>query len=702
MSLISSRTVAWTLCGIVVGLDAASLLLAYADRSVHLLVYGYSSVGLIPLAIGGNLAFATIGALVASRLPRNPIGWLFLGIGLMHVATSDAQLYAVRGVIVAPHSLPAAEIAGRLGPGIGILAVGVAVTLVPLLFPDGKPPGRFWRAWAVAVVAVLLVQSLGLSLMAVPGPHLELNGSYAIENAGGLALFLVTYILVFALGIGCVVSLFARRRRADAIQRQQLKFFLFAGVIVLFGPVGSAVGNTAGKGSGLIYDLGGTVLLVTLAALPVGAGLAILRYRLYDIDVVISRTIVYGAMAALITGAYVGIVVGLGSLVGSTGRNNLFLSIVATAVVALAFQPLRARLQRVANRIVYGKHATPYEVLAQFSEGLGEASADWNAVLRMARLVGEATDATRAEVWSRVGNSLKPSAVWPEGLEPSNPVAVDAQLMPPLQAPVAVPVRHGGDLLGAITVTKRGGAELTPVESKLLHDLARQAGLVLHNVGLTVSLQQRLQELHASRQRLVAAQDQERRRLERNLHDGAQQNLVALKVKLGLLRATARKDLDKAEALMLELGEEADGALDNLRDLARGIYPPLLADQGLKAALEAQARKSSVPVVVDVDGLGRFAQEIEAAVYFCCLEGLQNVSKYAAASSVRISVSADDRSLTFCVEDDGAGFDPARVVRGAGLTNMADRLDALGGEMTLTSSPGRGTRVTGSLPVAGK
>jgi signal transduction histidine kinase len=253
--------------------------------------------------------------------------------------------------------------------------------------------------------------------------------------------------------------------------------------------------------------------------------------------------------------------------------------------------------------------------------------------------------------------------------------------------------------LGALSVGKRKGETLTPIEAALLEDLAHQAGLVLKNVGLTADLQRRLEELRASRQRLVAAQDQERRRLERNLHDGAQQNLVALKVKLGLVEMMTTKDPERARELISTLKADADEALETLRDLARGIYPPLLADQGLAVALQAQARKATLPVTVDSDGVGRYPQDLEAAVYFCVLEALQNVQKYAAASSVVVRLSEVNGNLRFEVEDDGRGFDRSLVVPGAGLTNMDDRLDALGGELTVTSEVGRYTRVSGSLPL---
>ena len=206
-------------------------------------------------------------------------------------------------------------------------------------------------------------------------------------------------------------------------------------------------------------------------------------------------------------------------------------------------------------------------------------------------------------------------------------------------------VRHQGEVLGALTVTKRRGEPITPIEIKLMDDLAHQAGLVLKNVGLTADLQARLVDLRASAQRLVAAQDDERRKLERNLHDGAQQHLVAIKVKLGLAEMLATRDPEKARAAVAELKHDADEALETLRDLARGIYPPLLADKGLPTALQAQARKATLPVTVEADGIGRYPQDIEAALYFCILEALQNIQKHARASSATVRLREEGDQL---------------------------------------------------------
>jgi signal transduction histidine kinase len=300
--------------------------------------------------------------------------------------------------------------------------------------------------------------------------------------------------------------------------------------------------------------------------------------------------------------------------------------------------------------------------------------------------------AARSTVWLHVGSDLRPAASWPTREERLQPLPVGAEGLPGFgPAEGAFEVRHQGELLGALTVAMPASEPLTPTGEKLLQDLGAQAGLILRNVRL-------IEELRASRQRIVAAQDQERRRLERDIHDGAQQQLVALAVRLSLAQSMATKQAPEVAELLAALKGETQETLENLRDLARGIYPPLLADKGLAAALESQARKASVPVTVEPNGVGRYPQEAEAAAYFCVLEALQNVAKYAGAEAATVRLRQENGELVFEVVDDGRGFDPATTPSGSGLQNMRDRLEALGGALEIASKPGEGTSVTGRIP----
>jgi signal transduction histidine kinase len=326
----------------------------------------------------------------------------------------------------------------------------------------------------------------------------------------------------------------------------------------------------------------------------------------------------------------------------------------------------------------------------------------------MARVLAEATEADRAEVWLRVGDELRRAAAWPrDGLEAADPPPESARPVPALAlesgeppvipgAAAEVPVRYQGELLGAIAVVKR--EDLTPTETRLVSDLANGAGVALKNERLTADLSRRLDELTVSRQRLVTAQDTERRRIERNLHDGAQQELIALKLKLGLAQGLAECDPKQTSDMLESLVTDVSNAVETLRELARGIYPAALADFGLAAALRAQAGRSPLQVEVHAGAVGRYPAEVEAAVYFCCLEALQNAVKHAQAARLVITIREADGQLCFDAVDDGQGIDVSRARGGSGIQNMADRMAVLAGTFDLRAEPGGGTRVSGRIP----
>jgi signal transduction histidine kinase len=664
----------------------------------------HSLDGVTPIEVVLPVSFALVGGLVASQRRENPIGWLFLFIAINQSLAGAAYQYALFAAITDPGSLPGPSWALWWFNWSEILVYPAgAAALMMLLLPNGHLPSRRWRPVAAASLTVTLLLAAMTALIpgSLSGPndnHPRLAnpmGLPALQGITEAGIQNIAFLVGLAILLVAAAAPLVRMRRAYGDEREQLRWIAYvvlitaaANVLVVAVYVVTPVLQS--------WELTVVNLVGFGVGLPVAAGVAIFKYRLYDIDLIIGRTLVYASLAAFITAVYVAIAVGVGSLVGTGGQPNLGLSVLATAIVAVGFQPVRTRLNRVANRLVYGRRASPYEVLSEFSERVAESYAAEDVLPRMARVLAEGTGAERAEVWLRSGDGMRPAATWPGGIDgdrpAGQPLSVLGQILPAIpDADRAVAVRHQGELLGALSVRKRAGESLTPIEEKLLEDLANQAGLLLRNVGL-------IDELRASRQRLVAAQDQERRRLERNLHDGAQQNLVALKVKLGLIRALARKDPDKTEELVGQLTADADEALRTLRDLARGIYPPLLADRGLAAALEAHAERATLPVAVEGDGVDRYPSEVEAAVYFCVLEGLQNVQKYAGASRATIRLSDGDGNLVFEVEDDGKGFDPATARRGSGLTNIADRLDALGGGLQIESAPGRGTRLRGTIP----
>ena len=652
------------------------------------------------LGLPAILAFSVVGALIARRRPENAVGWILCVVGLCFALAGFAGEYSTYALITEPGALPAGDVMAWLGAWIWPPAIILVFVFLLLLFPDGRLPSRRWKpvAWLGVVALVITVVPVAITAWPMRGPILLEIGDDA--PAGATDVFTLAFniqvagvLLMFVLGIASAASVIIRFRGATGDEREQLKWFAFAGAFLVATIIAS---------SPLFNEFGASVLpSIALLMVPVAVGIAMFKYRLYDIDLVINKTVVVAVLAAFVTAVYLAIVVGIGAAIGTSGEPNLLLSIAATAVIALAFQPLRERARRLADRIVYGKRATPYEVLSDFSERMAGAYSTDDVLPRMARILGEGTGATRTEVWLRVGDRLQLAASWPEGTEAETTTPLPEGELPGFpDADRSVAVRHQSELLGALTLTKPPSEPVTPAEEKLLFDLASQAGLMLRNVRLTAELQARLVDLRASRQRLVAAQDEERRKIERNIHDGAQQQLVALAVKLRLAENAAKGEgAGQTGAMLSGLQADTTDALENLRDLARGIYPPLLADKGLAAALEAQARKAPIPTLVGSDGIRRYPKEIEAAVYFCSLEALQNIGKYAHASNATIRLAEEDGDLIFEVTDDGIGFDPATTGHGSGLQGMIDRLDAIDGTLDVRSEPGRGATVTGRIPL---
>src|SRR5207302_1081050 len=377
------------------------------------------------------LLFSFVGAAIAARDRRNPIGWIFVVLGFAFLVLEAKTRYiGLAGLVHTPGAAFASWL-DWIWPPLS----GVAIFVVPLLFPTGRLRSPRWRIflWSAVLFAVIG----GTAGVLVPGNPLGLH----IDEPLRVKLDNLSVLPGVVALVGTLASLVVRFRRASALERQQLKWFLVASVPFILGFALHGVINP---------DVQSAIVTVGLIALPVSVGLAILKYRLYDIDVVINKSLVYGTLAAFITAVYVSIVVGIGSVFGNGGRPNLTLSIVATAIVAVAFQPVRERVQRLANRLVYGQRATPYEVLSQFSHRVAGTYSSEDVLPRMARVLGEGTGASRADVWIRLGNGIAPAASWPTGDGPApSRIAVTGQLLPPVPGiSRIVPVRHQGELLG--------------------------------------------------------------------------------------------------------------------------------------------------------------------------------------------------------------------------------------------------------------
>ena len=652
--------------------------------------------------------YAIVGGLVARRRPENPIGWLFCAVGFSLVLWMFGLGYAQIGLAGRPglSSFPGAAAAAWVGFLSSFVLLPVALPTFLLLFPAGRLRSGRWR---VALAAAILGGAL--MVLGVVGEIEKYNGSTPLVAPGWTAALPGIHV-AFAVGVALVggaafaglIALVLRFRSASQEDRQPLRLLV---VMIVAMAIATTLALVTVLGSGgAEWSWIAIVLAIlvdgfgVLIGIPVATGAAVLTYGLYDVGVVMKKTVVYVLLVIFFV-----LLLGMLSLllsplafVGSSGGNvpserELLIARIATAVAGVAlvlvftFRPVK----RLARRLVYGRRATRYEAMSEFAERLGDAYSTEDVLPRMAEIVRASTGADVARVWLHVGAEIRPVASSPSDAPTETAIGATPDELPPFDGLRTFPVRDRGELLGALTVAMPAAEPLSKDGEQLVTDLASQAGLVLRNVRL-------IEELQESRRRIVTTQDERARKLERDIHDGAQQQLVALSVKLGLAEQLASRDADKTAALLAELKADAADALENVRDLARGIYPPVLADHGLTAALEAQARKAPTPVRVDANGSGRYPSEIEAAIYFCCLEAMQNIAKYAEAKDATIRLERSNGDLTFEIEDDGRGFDPGSTT-GSGLTNMRDRIEAVGGTLHVSSVPGSGTTIRGRIPV---
>ncbi|OHV71757.1 histidine kinase [Pseudofrankia sp. BMG5.36] len=604
-----------------------------------------------------GVAFTTVGLYVVWQRAANREAWLFVATGVAQAAMFAARQYGLR-----TPALPAASWIGWLGVWpLPLVFVLTAVTLMS--FPTGRLPSPAWRA----VVGTLTVLGVALAAMSALWPveyeRVPLAAPHPLHIPGAAA---AAAIHPWAAAIGYpafqlvwVVCAIARLAHAQGDESRQLRWFVFAvaatGAVMAVGLIGWGTPEPG---------------LLAVPLVPVAAGAAILKYRLYDVDPVINATLVWGAMAAVVTLGYAVIVVAVGSLIGGSGT---LLALPATALVAVAFEPLRRRAQRAADRIVYGRRATPYEALSRLSAQLTGPSS--GLLDGLCATVAEGTGARRVVLWTGPADELRAVSAWPAGC-PGEVRTFDELAL----GGRAVPVAHGGRTVGALAVTAGARGSLTSQERGLLADLAAQAGLAL--------------ELRASAQRLVAAGDEARRRLERDLHDGAQQRLVTVAMELGALAQAAdgaAAFAERAESARQQLLQ----ATAELRETARGLHPAVLTQDGLEAALGYLADRSAVPVRLRVAVDRRLAPTVEATAYFVVSEGLTNAAKHANARITTVTAELTAHGLLLEVRDDGVGGAQARP--GSGLEGLTDRLAALDARLIVDSGPA-GTRLRTVIP----
>ena len=651
-------------------------------------------IGLVLL----TASFPLVGLVILHSQPRNRIGWLLVAIGAAWTVPAMIDTYATWALALQPGTVPGGYVAVAVLTGGWLPAVALMGIWLILLFPDGRLPSPRWR-W-LSRIALLVVVVGTPALMLIPGRIEYRPEPDGIENPLGVEALapLLDVLVPICLGllpccmVAAAVALVLRFRRAHGIERLQLKWLTTAGAVVaalfLVGVVLSVPAVRDGLGIGdTAMNFVDTVSLLAFLLIPAAVGIAVSRHGLYGIDAVISRALVVGVLGVFITGVYVAIVVGIGALIGQQGP-SVALSVVATAVVAVAFQPVRERVQRWVNRLVYGERATPYEVLADFASRVTGRYTTAELLPRLAQTVSEGLGSAEVQVWVRTGDQLVREVTTPVDVEAVEPVSVGDDASMPLAGDRVVPVRHRDELLGALVINKPAGETVTPPEAAMLEQVATQAGLVLRNLRL-------IDDLKGSRVRLVASQDAERRRLERNLHDGAQQSLVSVAL-LTRMAAARASDPDLKKSLS-DAGEQLQSAIDELRSLARGIHPAVLTERGLGPALTSLAERSTVPVIVEAGLKDRLPESIEATLYLVAAEAIRNAGRH--TGTVRVRVTPQDGAVTLTIVDDGAtDADPALATA---LRGLADRVAAVEGMLDLATSGDDGTRITCRVPVAG-
>jgi signal transduction histidine kinase len=733
----SAVRLAWSLWVACLALLALALLLDFLHTN-DILTYPWQTLRnyrlLYPIfaVLTGmvSLVYPTIGALIVTRLPQNPIGWIFCGVGLLyqlhHIALAYSN-YAVSEDFASPWG----EYAAWFSAWVGFAGLILAFVFLMLLFPDGRLPSSRWRIVALAVVlgTALTVLADGfypgrmlthgydanpLGAVGMIGQELTTFGSLTASKLLASALLLVSTL-------AALFSPVVRLRRASGGARQQLKWFLYAAVPAVAGLsaflIEVMISNyTMNSMFGMMmtfsmfekfevdsgFEVAATDIFNATSYMPafallllaVFACIAILRYKLYDIDLLINRTLVYGALSTCVIGTYVLAVIALGAIFQA--RGNLGVSLVATALVAILFQPLRSRFQRGVNRLMYGDRDDPSAVTSRLGRRI-EATLAPEAVLpTVVETIAQALKLPYAAILLKEGEGFRTAATYGS----------------PTAEPEALPLVYQREEIGRLVVAPRApGEQFSDADKRLLEDLARQAEIAVHAVRLTADLQ-------SSRERLVATREEERRRLRRDLHDGVGPTLTGLALQLNAARKLVKLKPQDAEETLARLEQRTEETIAEMRRLIYGLRPPALDDLGLIPSIRQQAQSQGmVDLSVGTKTNERwenrllFSMEapeelpplpaaVEVACYRVAQEALTNVARHARANTCRVRLSVDRGAGMLEVEitDDGAGI-PEERVAGVGLSSMRERAEELGGTLEVEPRPEGGTRVQARLPL---
>jgi signal transduction histidine kinase len=613
-------------------------------------------------------ALALIGALLTTRKPEQPISWGFAGTALLWAIGAGAHAYAVEALVADPGSLPGGLAAAWLDNWFWLPGLFLPISLLLLVVPDGRLLSPSWRPVLVAVLGGTALASAGLSGSSTfeLGSDEPINNPLALDTTAAHLAAAIGFALVAGAVVASLVSFVQRYRRSLGEERQQLRW------------IGGSLGITACVG-GLgavtwgVFPYAYVLYAFALLVLPVGTAVAILKYRLYEIDLVVNRAFVYGAMTVCVVASYV-LVVGL---VGATlsDRGDLVLSLAVTGLVAVCFQPLRERVQRFVNELMYGERDDPYAALARLGRRL-ETSLGADAVLPTAL--------------ETIGQTLRLQYV---ALTLAGRDDTAAVYGTPDGAPLRFPLVHQGVTVGELRLAPRAGEQLREADRRLIADLAPQVAAAAHAVGLA-------QELQVARRRLVELREEERRRIRRDLHDGLGPALAGLTFTLDAVHNLAGSDLKRAKALLASATEQTQTMIGDVRRLIYGLRPPALDELGLVDSLRGlAARESSAATTVTIDApqaLPPLPAAVEVAAYRIVQEALTNVARHACARSCTVRLSVEPDAVLLEISDNGQGI--AQRPSGVGLQTMQERATELGGSCQITSTPGAGTIVIARLP----
>jgi signal transduction histidine kinase len=662
----------WTVSAIEV---AAGLVLA-ARNGTNVVQFFANFLAALTLA---TLSFATIGALIATRRPSNRVGWLccVAGVGL---GSFWLQEYARYGLVTAPGAVPAAQVALWVNSWVWVFVLAAVAVYLPLLFPDGRLPSPRWQVlvWLGAVAATLMALSFALEPNPIDASQPQVSNLFSPPWAPLALPFLspLASALAAVALFGGLAAIVTRFRRASGIERQQLEWFTLAIgllVVALVGPLLLGLPNPTEN-----TLMSGIAQSVALPAVPIATGIAILRHRLYDIDRLVGRTLVYGALSLCVVGVYAFLVAYLGMLFGAAGERSLPIALVATTVVALLFQPLRDWLQRAVNRLVYGDRADPDRALRRLGVRL-EASLQPDEVL--------------PAIVDTVQSALKLPYV-AIAVARADAMEVVAERGAPRGDVACMPLVHGGERVGELRVCPHDRDEPpSAADRALLESLAQQAGAAVHGVQLTLELQR-------AREQLVLAREEERRRLRHDLHDELAPTLAALSLLAARAAERLEHDPSSAQPLVDELRAGLRRSVGDVRRLAHDLRPPVLDELGLVGALREWSGQLGGPLQVTVaaDDVPPLPAAVEVAAYRIVLEAVMNALRHARARTCMVELAREGRALRIDVRDDGVGLDPTAGA-GVGLRSMRERATELGGVCTIEAAPGGGTLVRARLPL---